>query len=287
MARPRAASAAKKGAALRPILLEWGPLTIHAYGFALAIAFLVGSLWVTRRGRPLGYREDELSRLFLWVLASALIGARLYYGFQHPEDFRDNWIAVFRVWEGGLTQHGGVMAAIAVGWLFARSRHWSFVALADLIAPALALGEGITRIGCFFAGCCHGSPTDAAWGICYPEGSPAHWQFGETAVHPSPVLLSIGNLLFFPLLAWSQGRWFGTGRVFALYLALSSALRFAVDFTRFYQPSDRVTLLGLDLAHSQWLSLALILLAALIAWRPGVRRERRPAPDGAADAADG
>jgi phosphatidylglycerol:prolipoprotein diacylglycerol transferase len=69
---------------VHPILLELGPLRIHAYGFALAVSFLVGSLWIARRGRGLGYTEDELSRLFLWVLASALVGSRIYYGFQHP-----------------------------------------------------------------------------------------------------------------------------------------------------------------------------------------------------------
>jgi phosphatidylglycerol---prolipoprotein diacylglyceryl transferase len=253
---------------VHPILLELGPLRIHAYGFALAISFLVGSLWIARRGRPLGYAEDELSRLFLWVLASALVGARIYYGFQHPEDFRDDWIGIFRVWQGGLTQHGGVLAAIGAGWLFARSRGWSFAQLADLTAPVIALGEGLTRIGCFFAGCCHGAPTTWPWGICYPEGSAAFWLYGRTAVHPSPLLLSAGNLLIFAWLAAVQMRWIGSGRVFALYLATSSLLRLLVDFTRYYAASDSFALLGIRLAHSQWLSLALIAVAIVLWLRP-------------------
>jgi phosphatidylglycerol---prolipoprotein diacylglyceryl transferase len=253
---------------VHPILLELGPLRIHAYGFALAISFLAGSLWIARRGRPLGYTEDELSRLFLWVLASALVGARVYYGFQHPEDFRDDWIGIFRVWQGGLTQHGGVIAAIAAGWIFARSRGWSFAQLADLTAPVIALGEGLTRIGCLLAGCCHGSPTTWPWGICYPEGSAAFWLYGHTAVHPSPVLLSAGNLLLFAWLAAVQRRWIGSGRVFALYLGLSSMLRLFVDFTRYYASADSFALFGVRLAHSQWLSLAMIAAAVAIWLRP-------------------
>jgi phosphatidylglycerol:prolipoprotein diacylglycerol transferase len=270
---------------VQPILLELGPLKIHAYGFALALAFLIGSLWVSRRGRLLGYREDQLSRLFLWVLASSLIGARLYYGFQHPEDFRDDWISVFRVWQGGLTQHGGIVAAILVAWLFVRSRGWRFREIADLTAPALALGEGITRIGCFFAGCCHGTPTEFAWGICYPPGAAAHWVFGGAPVHPSPLLLACGNLLLFLLLARLQSSWIGSGRLFALYLLCSSVLRFLVDLTRYYIAGDSLAVFGLRLAHSQWLSLALILFALLLWWRtPPPRRPAqeesppRPAP---------
>lgn len=258
---------------MQPILLELGPLRIHAYGLALAISFLIGSLWVARRGPRYGFREDDLSRLFLWLLASALAGSRVYYGFQHPEDFRDDWIAVFRVWQGGLTQHGGILGAIAVGWLFARSRGWSFRALADLVSPVLALGEGITRIGCFLAGCCHGAPTSLPWGVTYPEGSAARWLFGPACVHPSPLLLSAGNLLLFALLAREMPRWIGTGRSLALYLGLSSALRFAVDFTRYYAAGDTLSIAGVGLAHSQWLSLIFIAVAIWLWIRPalGVR----------------
>jgi len=258
---------------VHPILLELGPLRVHAYGFALAVSFLLGGLWVVRRGRPRGLREEELSKLFLYVLAAALIGSRIYYGFQHPEDFREDWLSVFRVWQGGLSQHGGILGAVLVGWLFARSRGWRFGELADLVAPAVALGEGITRLsGCFLAGCCHGSPTHWFWGIVYPEGSASRWLFGEAHVHPSPLLLAGGNLALFALLARLPSRWLGTGRVFALYLGVSSILRFAVDFTRHYAAGDRIALIGIDLAHSQWLSLLLIAAAAAVWALPRARR---------------
>jgi phosphatidylglycerol:prolipoprotein diacylglycerol transferase len=265
---------------VRPILLELGPLKIHAYGFALALSFLIGSLWVTRRGRRWGFREDDLSRLFLYLLGAALIGSRVYYGFQHPEDFRDDWLELFRVWQGGLTQHGGILACLLTGWLYARSRRWRFTDLADLAAPAIALGEGITRVGCFLAGCCHGAPTSWFWAVCYPEGAAARWLFGDACVHPSQLLLSGGNLLLFLLLAKTQPRWFGTGRVLALYLGFSSLLRLAVDFTRYYAPSDRIAILGLRLAHSQWLAIVLALVAVLLWALPRSARRAGGAPLG-------
>ncbi|MCK4412573.1 MAG: prolipoprotein diacylglyceryl transferase [Candidatus Eisenbacteria sp.] len=265
---------------MRPILLELGPLRIHAYGFALALSFLIGSIWVARRGRMLGYREDELSKLYFWVLASALIGARLYYAFQHPEDYEGDWIGIFRLWRGGLTQHGGVIGAIVVAWFFVRSRHWSFREIADLMAPAVALGEGITRVGgCFLAGCCHGRPCDLPWAVEYPVDSPAHGIFGATPLHPSPLYLAVGNILLFLWLSRMQSMLLGTGRVFAIYLAGASLIRFLVDYTRYYVPGDYISVLGMRLTHSQWLSLGLIAVALLVWFLPRRGEARAPASE--------
>jgi phosphatidylglycerol:prolipoprotein diacylglycerol transferase len=248
--------------------LELGPLKIHAYGLALAMAFLIGSIWVTRRGHRLGYREDELSRLFLWILGSALIGARMYYAFQHPEDFRDDWLEVMQVWRGGLTQHGGIIAALLVGWLFVRSREWAFRGTSDLIAPALALGEGITRIGCFLNGCCFGHPTDLSWGVVYPENSSAHWALGSQSLHPSQLYLSVANFLLFIFLARVMRPLSGTGRVFAAFLVASSVIRFLIDFTRYYTESDYLVIAGIRLIHSQWIGILLVVLALVLWFRP-------------------
>lgn len=250
---------------MKPILLDLGAIKIHAYGLALALAFLVGSMWTTHRGSRQGYREDDLMRLFGWILVSSLIGARLYYALQHPADFDDDWLAVARVWQGGLTQYGGLIAAILVGGLFIRSRRWSFLDVSDLLAPALALGEAITRIGCFFNGCCFGEACTLPWAVVYPEGSHAHWVLGETPVHPSPLYLCIANLLLFLLLRRLGALAMRSGRLFAIFIAGSSAVRFLIDFTRYYGPEDRITIGTTHLAHSQWLSLVFF-AAAVALW---------------------
>ncbi len=260
---------------MKPILLELGPLRIHGYGLALALAFLIGSLWVTRRARSYGFPEEELNKLFLYVLLSALIGSRIYYAFQHPEEFRDDWLEIFQVWRGGLTQYGGLLGALLVGWLFVRSRRWSFRAIADLLAPALALGEGIARIGCLLSGCCYGKPCALPWAIRYPEGSAAHWAFGNQALHPSPVYLMLGSFILFGVLAAFQRGRVGSGRVFALFLATSATLRFLVDMTRSYVSGDVLTLGGVRLAHSQWLGILLFALGVVF-WIRAPRHEVVP-----------
>lgn len=252
---------------MQPILFELGPFRIHAYGLALAVSFLIGSLWVSRRARPLGLRDEDLSRLYLWVLVSALLGARFYYAFQHPEDFSDNWFEVLQIWRGGLTQYGGVLVALLVGWLYVRARGWSFRLVGDLFVPALALGEAITRIGCFFNGCCFGCATDLPWAVIYPPDSSAHWALGAQPVHPAQLYLSVGNFALAFLLARVPVRQLGSGRLFALYLAASSLLRFFVDFARYYADGDSLQILGIRLVHSQWLGIVFVLVGLFLWWR--------------------
>jgi phosphatidylglycerol---prolipoprotein diacylglyceryl transferase len=257
---------------MKPILLELGPFRIHAYGLGLAVSFLVGSWLVTRRGRRLGYAEDDLMRLFWWILVSSLIGSRLYYALQHPQDFADNWLGVSQIWRGGLTQYGGLIGALIVGGLFIRSQRWSFRRVSDLIAPALALGEGLTRIGCFYNGCCFGKVCGLPWAVRFPPGSHAHAVLGPQSVHPSQLYLSLSNLMLFVLLLPLGERLRRPGRLFAVYLAASSVLRFLVDFTRFYEAGDRITIAGAHLAHSQWVSIALLVVAAVF-WFHAPRRD--------------
>ncbi len=256
-----------------PILLEIGPLKVHAYGAALALSFLLGSFWVTSRSRKLGYRDDHMMELFWWILISALIGSRIYYAFQHASDFNDNFLEIFRIWGGGLTQYGGVIGALLVGGLYIRSRRWPWREVVDLIAPTLALGEAITRIGCFLNGCCFGKICDLPWAVNYPDSAHAHHVHGGAPMHPSQIYLLIGNGLLFAVLAIIQPRLRGSARVLALYLVLSSVIRFVVDFTRHFEAADHITLVGLQMTHSQWVSIGFIVVAIWL-WIGG-RGERR------------
>ena len=265
---------------MRPVLFELGPLKVHAYGLALALSFLIGSIWMTRAGRRRGFLEEDLSRLFFWLLAAALIGSRVYFAIQHPADFDRDWSALFQIWRGGLSQHGGVIGAVAIAAVFSRSRGWSFRELADLAAPAIAFGEGVTRIlGCFLAGCCHGVPTALPWAVHYPQGSPAFDLWGGAGVHPSPVYLAIGNFALAAVLVRCSARWIGTGKLFALFLAGSGALRFLVDLTRYYAQGDWITLLGIRLSHSQWMGIAMIAVAIWLWSKPRQAPAAMDAPE--------
>jgi phosphatidylglycerol:prolipoprotein diacylglycerol transferase len=263
---------------VKPVLFEVGPLSVHAYGLALAVAFLVGSLWVVRRARPLGYYEDHLTQLFWWILISALLGARFYYAFQHPGDYRDDWLGIFRLWEGGLTQYGGLIGAVVGAGIYIRARRWRFLEISDLAAPALALGEAITRIGCFFNGCCFGASCDLPWAIRYPPGGHAYLVHQGAGIHPAQLYLFAGNALLTLLLVRAAPRLSRQGRTFALFLLGSAGIRFLVDFTRYYAEGDWVTLAGVRLAHSQWASILFVVIALVIWARAPQRSPSGPQP---------
>jgi phosphatidylglycerol:prolipoprotein diacylglycerol transferase len=263
---------------LKPVLFEVGPLSVHAYGLALAVAFLVGSLWVVRRARPLGYYEEHLTQLFWWILISALLGARFYYAFQHPDDYRDDWLGIFRLWQGGLTQYGGLIGAVIGAGIYIRARRWSFLEISDLVAPALALGEAITRVGCFFNGCCFGDTCDLPWAITYPPGGHAYLIHHGAGIHPSQLYLCVGNALLTLLLVRAAPHLARRGRSFALFLMGSATIRFLVDFTRYYGEGDTVTVGGLNLAHSQWASILFVAVAIALWARAPHRRASGPPP---------
>lgn len=259
---------------MHPTLFSIGPLHFRAYGLALAASFLLGSWLALRRGRSRGFDEDTLFGLFGWILVSALVGARLHFVLGHPEDFTSPLDAI-RVWEGGMTLYGGLLCAIAASWFYLRRHRLRFLPIADLVAPSLALGEAVTRIGCFVNGCCFGRECHGSLCVHYPADSYAAGTLGPgVAVFPSQLFLSLLFFIALPILLWTARRTKTTGVVLGLYLVLQGAFRWTVDLTRYYEPIDRVTWAApLIQTKSQFIALALLLWGVgLLLWvRCGAR----------------
>jgi phosphatidylglycerol:prolipoprotein diacylglycerol transferase len=252
---------------LIPTLFEIGPFRVHVYGVMLALSFLAGTWWALRSSRARGIPEDRVFSLVGWILVSSILGARLHYMIGHPSSFQSP-LDFLRIWEGGLTLYGGLVAAIVVSFLYLKRARLPFLPVADTVAPALALGEGLTRIGCFLNGCCFGRECAAGWSVHYPEHSYAVQTLGPVGVYPSQLFLSAGMLLLF-LLLWRLDRSLRRpGWLFAVYLIGQGLLRYVVDFTRYYEPVDQVAGAGAWLeTKSQVVALGLaaagvVLLAA-------------------------
>ena len=229
---------------------------IKSYGLMLAISFALGLLLSIRRAKPYGIRAEDIIDLVFGVFVSSLIGVRLAYLVTHPDKL-EAWYRIFFIWDGGLTLYGGILLAIPTVWYLARRRRISFLVMADIFSPGVALGIGITRIGCFLAGCCYGHPTGCPLAVTFPHGAPASLEYGHVAVHPSQLYASAGGFLVFGLLLLWE-RFVGCrGCTFGRFLLLYGLSRFSVDFTRYYEP-DQVLALGWS--NNQWLSLALIVV---------------------------
>ena len=253
---------------MHPVLL--GP--VKSWVFMLAVSFAVGIWIAVRRGRSRGVTAETVYDLSFVILLSSLVGVRLLYVVTHFGEFADKPLKIFAFNEGGLTLYGGIVLALVAGWVFCRRRGLGYLAAADMVIPSVALGIGITRIGCFLAGCCYGQPCDLPWAVHFPHDSPAVHHFGAVGVHPSQLYSSLGGFLVFGLLLLWERRSARAGETIGRFLLLYGIDRFAVDFSRYYEPSQR---LALGWSNNQWISVGLVALGLAVM----VRAARGGQPD--------
>jgi len=213
-----------------PILFRLGSLNIYAYGFFVAIGFILGFLLAARRGHQEGIPFERMVDLLFCTVLSAIIGSRLLYVLINLDYFRSHPFQIFRIWEGGLVFYGGLLLAVAVsmGYLkFYRLPVWKF---ADHFSPSIALGLFFGRIGCLFAGCCYGRETSLPWAITFTELNslaPLHIR-----LHPTQIYEAIASLALFLFLSWKMKKKAFEGETFWLFLLLYSGIRFFIEFWR-------------------------------------------------------
>ncbi len=244
---------------------------IKSYGLMLALSFALGLVLSIRRGRPYALESETIMDLVFGVLVSSIVGVRLFYVLTHLHDF-DPWYRALFIWDGGLTLYGGILLATATVWYMTRRRGIPFLVIADIFSPGVMLGIGITRIGCFMAGCCFGKPTTCGLGVKFPFGSPATDVFGPVPVYPTQLFSSGGGFLIFGLLLLIEKFYHRRGSTFALFLVFYGLQRFTVDFFRYYTPDQMI----MGWSNNQWISVGMILAGLLLL---GWVVRRKAAPD--------
>ena len=260
---------------MRPILLDLPlgggvHLGLPAYGTFLVLGVLA-AVWASgRHARLLGLTRLDVFDLGLVLLPGALLGAHLLYIAQNPETYRSRGlVASFR--EGGLVYYGGLAAAFAVVFSWSRRRGLPYLDSLDFVAPLGALGLAVTRLGCYFNGCCFGAPSQVPWGVVFPRGSLAHQ--GQVAaglvapfqapvpVHPVQIYELLAALGFFWLLWPRFPRRRFAGEVVAAFGLMYGPWRFFAETLRADSAGWRPDAHGLT--ANQWLSLALIAVAGI------------------------
>ena len=261
---------------MHPVLIDIGPVQIRSYGFMLALSFLAGMYLAARRAKRVGVEPQQILDLSVYIILAAVVGSRLLYVLFHLEEFA-NPLEFFALWRGGATFYGGLLAAILVSYAFLARKRLSFLLVADIIAPSIALGVALTRVGCFLSGCCYGKPTTHAWGVVFPPDSAAGYSAAQAAhalglttmsLHPTQLYAAAyGLVIFAALLALEPRLRARRGATFGLLLVLYGVARFGVDFVRFYESNARVLL---DLTFNQLISIVLFAVGVLLmVRRPG------------------
>jgi phosphatidylglycerol---prolipoprotein diacylglyceryl transferase len=263
-----------------PKLLELGPFTVYSYGVLLAAAYLLALYMAVRRARSRGIDGDRVLDMGIYIIISALLGAKLLLLIVDFDVFRKNPAELWTLARSGGVFYGGLIVATAVGIWFARKHRLPMWRTADACAPAIALGHVVGRMGCLLAGCCWGRPTTLPWGITFSNmfaasnvGTPLH-----VALHPTQLYDAAAELLILLLLTGTErkGKPFA-GRTFWLYMLLYAVSRFSVEFFR----GDPRGMMG-GFATSQLIALGLAPLALVMLVVLGRRGE--PAFEIAADA---
>lgn len=239
-----------------PILFSLGSLKIYAYGFFVAIGFILGFIFALRRGRQEGISDERIADLLFLIVISSIAGSRLLFVLVNPEHFLDDPLQIFKVWEGGLVFYGGLLLAVIVSFGYLKWNRLPAWNVSDLFAPAIALGLFFGRIGCFFAGCCYGKETSLPWGVTFTD--PSSLARLNVTLHPTQIYEAIGSLALFLFLNWKGKRKVFDGQIFSLFLLLYSTLRFMIEFLR---DDPRGFFFGGVLSTSQGIGIFLALIS--------------------------
>jgi len=220
-----------------------GDLTIRTYGTMMAIAFLTCYFilkWELKR------RQQEsiiATDIVFWAALGGIVGGRLFYLFEHfSRTIEDPLHMIFS--GSGLVFHGGLIGGTIAVIIFLLKKNKPLGMYADVIGPLLLIGHGIGRIGCFFAGCCHGIHTNCFLGVTFPEGSNAYYhQIQEglidysagkpLPVHPTQLYeMGFNFIMAFLLIKYIRPKLKYRWSTFALYFIITGFERFFIEFIR-------------------------------------------------------
>jgi phosphatidylglycerol:prolipoprotein diacylglycerol transferase len=245
---------------LFPKLISAGSFYLPTYGVLVALAFLAGLAVTVRLARRSGLSAELMTNLAVYCALAGLLGAKLL---MIAFDWPDIRIFSLSTLQAAGVFHGGLVLAILTAFLYVRRQGLPWLQTADAFAPGVALGHSIGKLGCFAAGCCWGIASNRPWAVTF-HSVDAYSLTGvplETPLHPSQLYEFAAEGILFAFLYWMFGRPHAPGKIIGLYLLLSSAARFGIEFTRFHEQTPPF---GLPLSITQWIAIGLAGAGAIL-----------------------
>ena len=229
-------------------ILTIGKFTIYGYGLMIGVGFLTAVLVAMFRAKKQGLKQETILDIAIYCLISGILGGKILYVIVEWGRFiKEPWAILG---SSGFVVYGGIVLGVTVGVVYLKIKKQPVNQYFDLVMPEIAIAQGIGRIGCFLAGCCYGAPTNAAWGVVFPEGSLAP---AGIKLIPTQLIMSAGDLLIAAVLILYSQKNKVVGNVGAMYLVLYGAGRFGIEFLR----NDNRGAVGV-LSTSQFISVFIV-----------------------------
>jgi len=241
---------------INPIAFSLGPVHVHWYGIMYLIGFVAGWLLARYRARRPGstWTPLDIDDLIFYCAVGVILGGRIGWCLFYGHDvIAESWMNVFRIWDGGMSFHGGMLGVITATLIFARVKRKNFADVMDFVAPLPGIGLMAGRIGNFINGELWGKPTHVPWGfaVAGPDGS-------VVVRHPSQLYeASLEGLLLFVLLWWYTSKPRPRLAPTGLFLVLYGCARFTVEWVRL--PDANIGYLVGD-----WLTMGMLLTLPMI-----------------------
>ena len=263
---------------INPIAVDLGFFQIHWYGLMYLIGF--GAAWglgiYRARRANSGWSEEMVSDLVFWGALGVVVGGRVgYVLFYNFDQFLDNPLSLFAVWEGGMSFHGGLIGVLGVLAVFAHKHQKTFFQIGDFVAPLVPIGLGAGRVGNFIGGELWGRPTDVSWAVIFPRAGDG------LARHPSQLYEAfLEGVVMFTIL------WFYTAKpkpraaASGLFLILYGCFRSFVELFR--EPDEHIGFIAWGwLTKGQLLSFPMIAIGlVMMIW--AYKRNLMPSAEGKA-----
>jgi len=251
-----------------PVAFSLGPLKVHWYGLMYLTGFAL-ALWLgSLRARASNglWHPEQVSDLVFYGAVGVILGGRCgYVLFYHFDYFLRDPLWLFRIWDGGMSFHGGLIGVLVAMWLYGRTLGKTFFQVTDFLAPMVPLGLGLGRIGNFIGGELWGRATDVPWAMVFPTDP------SRLARHPSQLYqFFLEGLVLFTVLWFYSAKPRPRMAVSGLFLVIYGLARIAVEFVR--EPDAQLGFIAFDwLTMGQLLSVPMVLAGlAMMVW--GYRR---------------
>lgn len=252
-----------------PIIFQIGPIALRWYGLMYLLAF-GGAMFIGNARADLpnsGWTREQVSDLGFYGFLGVILGGRVgYVLFYHFDYFLENPLYLFKIWEGGMSFHGGLIGVIIALFFFARMTNNKFLAIGDFVAPLVPLGLGFGRIGNFINGELWGRVSDVPWAMVFPGGGPL-------ARHPSQLYQAAleGFCLFLVLYLFSKKRR-PVGVISGMFLFGYGVSRFIMEFFR--EPDAHLGLLTFNLSMGQLLTIPMLVIGLFLIVNGYVQQNR-------------